>query len=107
MRRACLLLLLVLAAGCSFEEPPAPAGAPTPAAVAPSPVPLGDPCADVALTLLEGQLNGLPSADPETLVKANGVVEQLVARYDEVLTRDGIAAAREQFAPEVQAACAG
>ena len=105
MRRVCLLLTALLLTGCSFEEPPPPSTAP-PAAL-PSPTPVGDPCTDVALTLLDGQLNGVPSADPETVVKANAVVEQFVARYDQVIVSSGVAAAREQFTAEVQAACAG
>lgn len=109
MRRTCLLLLSLALAGCSFEPPPTPAGATLPPAeqLPPSPVPVGDPCTDVALTLLDGQLNGVPSADPETVVKANAVVEQFVARYDAVIVSKGVAAAREQFTAEVMAACAG
>jgi len=112
MRRACLLLVVLVLSGCAFEEPPAPSsgGAASVAPVAtqaPSPVPVGDPCTDLALTLLDGLLNGVPSADPETAVKANAVVEQFVARYDEVIVSSGVAAARAQFSGEVQAACAG
>ena len=105
MRRTCLLLTALALTGCGFEEPPAPA-APV-LTQAPVPSPVGDPCTDVALTLLDGQLNGVPSADPETLVKANSVVEQFVARYDAVIVSAGVEAARTQYAAEVQAACAG
>ena len=112
MRRACLLLVVLALSGCAFEEPPAPSsGSAAPVAPvvtqAPVPAPVGDPCTDLALTLLDGQLNGVPSADPETAVKANAVVEQFVARYDEVIVSSGVAAARAQFGGEVQAACAG
>lgn len=109
MRRARLLLLILVLTGCGFEDPPAPAAAPTSSAEqpAPSPVPVGDSCTDVALTLLDGQLNGVPSAGPETLVKANKVVEQFVQRYDQVIVASGVPAARAEFADEVQAACAG
>jgi len=109
MRRACLLLAVLALSGCGFEEPPAPSsgGAAPVVTQAPVPVPVGDPCTDLALTLLDGQLNGVPSADPETAVKANAVVEQFVARYDEVIVSSGVAAARAQFGGEVQAACAG
>ncbi len=70
-------------------------------------MPVGDPCTDVALTLLDGQLNGLPSAAPEVYDRANQVVAKLVQRYDAVLASSGVAAARAQLTPEVQAACAG
>jgi len=115
MRRACLLLVVLALSGCAFEEPPAPSsGSAAPVAPvapvvtqAPGPAPVGDPCTDLALTLLDGQLNGVPSADPETAVKANAVVEQFVARYDQVIVSSGVEAARAQFSDEVQAACAG
>ena len=104
MRRACLLLVALALAGCGFEEPPPPAsGVPA----APSPPPVSDPCTDVALTLLDGQLNGLPSADPVTFDKANAVVAQFVERYDAVITSSGVPAARAQYTAEVEAACKG
>ena len=103
MRRTCLLLTALLLSACSFEEPPTTGGVVT----APPPPPVSDPCTDVALTLLDGQLNGLPSADPATFDKANAVVAQFVTRYDAVIASSGVAAARAQYTAEVQAACTG
>ncbi len=105
MRRAALLLVTLLLTACGFEEPPAPsAGSVAPA---PSPPPVTDPCTDVALTLLDGQLNGLPSADPAAFDKAGRVADAFQARYDAVIASTGVAAARAQYTAEVQAACAG
>lgn len=102
-------LLLVLAtatllplAGCSFQDPPttAPLQAPSPA-----PPEAQDPCTQVALSLLDGQLEALPSADPEAMVRANAVVAEFVDRYDAVLVASGVPAARAALAGEVAAAC--
>lgn len=107
MRRACLLLAALALSGCGFEQPPAPAsgGVATSPAVAPPVV--TDPCTDVVLTLLDGQLNGLPSADPATFDRAGRVADQFQARYDAVIASAGVDAARAQYAAEVQAACTG
>lgn len=99
--------------GCGFDEPPpvsqAPATQQTPSGgdVPAVPAPTGSlgPCTAVALTLLDGQLNGLPSASPEQTDKANKVVEQFVARYDEVIVASGVPAAREQYTSQVATAC--
>ena len=118
--RTCTLLAGLLAAitlpSCGFEEPP-PTGQPPTAApsedlsgTAPAvPAPSGtlDPCTDFALTVLDGQLNGLPSVSPEQSDKANVVVTAFVERYDAVIVADGVAAARERYTSEVAAACAG
>lgn len=107
MLRACLLLSALALAGCGFEEPPAPSsgGAVTPPAVSPPTV--TDPCTDIVLTLLDGQLNGLPSADPATFDKAGLIADQFQARYDAVIAGSGVEAARAQYAAEVSAACTG
>ena len=111
MRRACLLLTALLLTGCGFEEPPPPApdpvAEPVISAPAVAPAQVDDPCTDVALTLLDGQLNGVPSADPAILQKAEKVVEQFVARYDAVIVSAGVEAARAQYTDEIRAACAG
>ena len=104
MHRTCLLLLALALTGCGFDEPPPPSSG---VLTAPSPAPVDDPCTDVALTLLDGQLNGLPSADPVTFDKANAVVAQFVERYDAVIASAGVPAARAQYAAEVEAACKG
>lgn len=106
MRRASLLPLVLVLAGCGFEEPPAPTTAGATLAPAPPP-PVADPCTDIVLTLLDGQLNGLPSADPVVFDKAGRVADQFQARYDAVITSAGVGAARAQYTAEVQAACAG
>lgn len=107
MRRTCLLLTAAVLAGCGFEEPPAPVADAVVSNPAVAPAQVDDPCTDVALTLLDGQLNGLPSADPVTFEKAERIVEQFVARYDAVIASAGVEAARAQYADEIQAACAG
>lgn len=92
-------------AGCSVQDVPT-AGSTSPPPVAVSAVPEAqDPCTQVALTLLDGQMQGVPSADPATLVRANEVVAQFVARYDQVMVASGVPAARAALAPEVGAAC--
>lgn len=106
MRRACLLLTALALSGCAFEEPPTPVGAAV-EAPAPSPPPVTDPCTDIALTLLDGQLNGLPSADPASFDKAGRVADAFQARYDAVIASSGVAAARTQYTEEVTAACTG
>lgn len=115
MRAHSLLIAAAVAlslAGCSFEDPPAPtpgAGGSQPAGgdVPAVPPPSGDlgPCTAFALTLLDGQLNGLPSATPEEADKANKVVERFVARYDQVIVASGVPVARERYTQEVAAAC--
>ena len=108
MRSARLLLLAVLLTGCAFEEPPAPsAGVSEAPAVPASAEPVGDACTDIAITLLDGQLNGLPSAEPTAFDKANRVVAQFVQRYDAVIATAGVEAARAQYTDEIRAACAG
>jgi hypothetical protein len=109
--RALLLAAALIALpACSFEEPPPPAdSAPTvPGPDQPAvPAPSGSfgPCTDYALTLLDGQLVGLPSVSPQVADRGNAVVKQFVQRYDEVIVSSGIPAARERFTPEIVAAC--
>lgn len=107
MRRTCLLLTALVLSGCGFEKPPAPSSEGAVPAPAVSPPTVADPCTDVVLTLLDGQLNGLPSADPATFDKAGRVADQFQARYDAVIASAGVEAARVQYAPEVSAACTG
>lgn len=106
MRRTALLLAALALTACGFEEPPAPPAAATVVTPA-APPPMTDPCTDVALTLLDGQLNGLPSADPVAFDKAGRVADAFQARYDAVIASKGVPAARAQYTAEVQAACAG
>jgi hypothetical protein len=112
MRSARLLLLPLLLTACSFDEPPPPAPAaqqslPGPSAPAVPPAQIEDPCTNIAITLLDGQLNGLPTAPPEVFDKANAVVAQFVERYDAVIVSDGVEAARAEYVDEIAAACAG
>ena len=100
-----LLLAVVGVTGCSVQQPPT--AAPSSVVLAtPAPGEAQDPCTQVALSLLDGQLEALPSADPAALTRANDVVAAFVARYDAVITSAGVPAARARFAPEVGAACA-
>lgn len=107
MRRACLLLAALVVSGCGFQEPPAPSSGAVATAAAVAPPVVTDPCTDIVLTLLDGQLNGLPSADPATFDKAGRVADHFQARYDAVIASAGVDAARAQYAAEVSAACAG
>lgn len=104
MRRTCLLLGALVLTGCGFEEPPAVGGGTAPA-VAPAHV--DDPCTNIVLTLLDGQLNGLPTADPATFDKAGRVADAFQVRYDEVIASSGIDAARATYAADIEAACTG
>lgn len=106
MRPPRLLLAAVAVAAlaaCSFEEPPTPAVA-TPAPAV-SPAEVTDPCADYALTLLDGQLNGLPEVDEPSRERAGRVADEFQVRYDEVITASGIEAARARYLEEITAAC--
>lgn len=106
--RLALLLLTVLLTGCGFDDPPAPArSAPDPSAPAVAPAPgVEDPCTAFALSLLDGQLDGLPSASPEQAEKGSAVADEFQLRYDEVITASGVEAARERYAEQIAAACA-
>ncbi|MBC7374763.1 MAG: hypothetical protein H7323_12310 [Frankiales bacterium] len=103
-------VLGLLAAGCSVQDTPTalPSGL-TPsglASVSPSRGPEAqDPCTQVALTRLDGQLGEEPSAPPTALVRANEVVAEFVERYDKVLVASGVDAARAALAADVGAAC--
>ena len=102
---ALLVPAVLVTAGCSVQDVPT-AGSVSPPPVVVSAVPEAqDPCTQVALTLLDGQLQGVPSADPASLVRANEVVAQFVVRYDQILVASGVPAARAALAPEVAAAC--
>ena len=102
---ALLVPAVLVTAGCSVQDVPT-AGSVSPSPVVVSAVPEAqDPCTQVALTLLDGQLQGVPSADPASLVRANEVVAQFVARYDRVMVASGVPAARAALAVEVAAAC--
>lgn len=94
---------LAALAGCSFEEPPTPAAATPAPAVAPAEV--QDPCAHYAITLLDGQLNGLPAVDEPTRERAGRVADEFQVRYDEVIAAAGVAAARTRYVEEITAAC--
>lgn len=96
--------LAVLACSCSVEDSP-PVAATTPAAAVSAAPEAQDPCTQLALSRLDGQLAEEPSAAPERSVRANEVVAQFVQRYDEVLVASGIAAARAEVAADVAAAC--
>lgn len=101
-------LALALVSGCSVED--TPSGPDTPggpaAAASPSRGPEAqDPCTQLALTRLDGQLSGEPSAGPEDTVRANEVVAEFVEAYDKVLVESGVDAARAALADEVAAAC--
>ena len=111
MRRLPLLLAVgtsLVLAGCGFEEPPSVAG-PTPLPSGPvvPPAQVADPCTAVALSLLDGQLGGLPSADPAATDKGGRVADAFQARYDAVIASTGVEAARAQYTDEISAACAG
>ena len=96
-------VLVLLAAGCSVQDTPTPSGL---ASVAPSRGPEAqDPCTQLALTRLDGQLGEEPSAPPEAVVRANEVVAEFVERYDKVLVASGVDAARAALAADVGAAC--
>lgn len=101
----CLLLAAIVLTGCGFEDPP-PAAAPSVAPV-PGDFTHEDGCTAYAVTVLDGLLNGLPSVDPETAVRANGIVEDFVSRYDAVIAAEGIEAARAEYVDDIQAACQG
>ena len=113
MRRLPLLLAVgtsVVLSGCGFEDPPPPvAASPLPVLSGPAvpPAQVDDPCTAVALTLLDGQLGGLPSADPAALDKGGRVADQFQVRYDAVIASTGVEAARAQYTAEISAACAG
>lgn len=96
-------LLLVLACGCSVEDTPSAAVASDPP-VSRAPE-AQDPCTQLALTRLDGQLGAEPSAGPEDTVRANEVVAEFVEAYDKVLVDSGIEAARAAVAADVAAAC--
>lgn len=106
LRPLLLAAAAAVLAGCGFEEPPPPsvAGSSAPAPVSPPQV--QDPCASYALTLLDGQLQGLPSVDPATSDRAGRVADEFQARYDEVIVASGIEAARAQYTDEITTACA-
>ena len=100
-----IVVLGLLTAGCSVQDTPTatPSG---PASVAPSRGPEAqDPCTQLALTRLDGQLGEEPSAPPEAVVRANEVVAEFVERYDKVLVASGVDAARAALAADVGAAC--
>lgn len=98
----------LLVAGCGFDSTPGAAPV-TPLADVGSPVPAPgeaqDGCTQLALTLLDGLLNGVPSTSPEQALRANEVVQQFVAQYDRVIVASGVPAARAQFAQQVAQAC--
>lgn len=108
MRLPRLLLLAAAVAavvGCSFEEPPRPVASTPAPAVTPAQVQVQDPCTSYVLTLLDGQLNGLPTVDEPTRDRAGRVADEFQVRYDEVIAASGIAAARERYTGEITAAC--
>lgn len=110
MRLAPLLIVATLAlAGCGFEDPPPSASQPAPNPSLPAVPPatgVDDPCTAFALSLLDGQLDGLPSASPEQAEKGAAVADEFQARYDEVIAASGVEAARERYAEQIAAACA-
>ena len=95
-------LVLVLLMGCSLAQTPIAAPA---ASASPAVVEAQDPCTQLTLQRLDGQLLPEPSVAPEVSVRANEVVEELVSTYDVVLTASGTAAARASVAADVAAAC--
>ena len=107
MRRTCLLLAALALSACGFDDPPVPAADPVVSAPAVPAAPAADPCTEVALTLLDGQLNGLPSAEPSSFDKGARVADQFQQRYDAVIAGAGVEAARTTYAKQIQAACAG
>ncbi len=107
MRRACLPMLALALTGCGFEQPPPPAADAAGSAPAVAPAQVDDVCTDIVLTLLDGQLVPLPSADAATFDKARAVTEQFQPRYDQVIASSGVEAARAQYADDIQAACTG
>ncbi len=101
-----LLVAALSVSGCGFQDTPTTAtppvvGSPAPAAGEPQ-----DACTQIALSTLDGLLNGMPSGTPQDTVQANDVVAEFVVRYDQVITASGVPAARAQYAQEVGAACA-
>jgi hypothetical protein len=100
----CTAAALVLT-GCGFDEPPAPDAVVSAPAVAPAEV--DDPCTAVVLSLLDGQLVALPSADGATYDKAGKVADLFQQRYDAVIAATGVEAARAQYAGEISTACQG
>ncbi len=101
----CTAAALALA-GCGFEDPPQRADTVVSApAVAPADV--DDPCTAIVLSLLDGQLVPLPSADGATYDKAGAVADEFQQRYDEVIAASGVEAARAKYAADVQKACQG
>jgi hypothetical protein len=109
MRLVPLLLAALVLTGCGFEEPPPSSSrsAPNPSLPAVPPATgVTDPCTAFALSLLDGQLDVLPSASPEQAEKGAAVADEFQARYDEVIAASGVEAARERYAEEVAAACA-
>jgi hypothetical protein len=109
MRLASLLLTAIVLTGCGFEEPPPGTSQPAPNPSLPAVPPAAgvtDPCTAFALSLLDGQLEELPSASPEEAEKGANVADEFQARYDEVIAASGVEAARERYAGDIAAACA-
>jgi hypothetical protein len=100
----CTAATLVLT-GCGFDDPPATEAESVVQTIAPAQA--DDPCTAVALSLLDGLLLPLPSADPASGEKGGRVAEQFQVRYDEVIAASGVEAARAQYADDIEAACKG
>jgi hypothetical protein len=108
MRLVPLLLAAIVLTGCGFEEPPSATSQPAPDPSLPAVPPaagITDPCTAFALSLLDGQLDVLPSATPEQAERGAAVANAFQARYDEVIAASGVEAARERYAEEIAAAC--